>query len=370
MRIAFYAPHKPIDHHTPSGDLYIGKSLFNFLQKNGHDVRLVSKLRTHGILQNPLRWSSLITSYTKCIREVKKFSPDIWLTYHSYYKSPDILGPTCSQKLDIPYIIYQGIYSTKRKREISNWAGYMLNKHALMTADYVFANKSTDYTNLSRIILPEKLSFIRPGISVSDFRFSKKDRDEIRKSYRTEDKTIILTVAMFRNGVKKKSLLDLLESYSKVETKFPEETILFVAGEGECFEDLKIVADQLNIKNIIFLGKIPRQDLYRYYSAADIFAYPGIGEALGMVYLEAQSAGLPAIAYHTRGPEEAISDGVTGILTRENNTKSLSDAIVTLIADKKLREEMSSRAPERVTELFDINNNFKEIERKLFSLIR
>ena len=65
----------------------------------------------------------------------------------------------------------------------------------------------------------------------------------------------------------------------------------------------------------LFLGKIPRPELYQYYSAADIFAFPGIEESLGMVYLEAQSCNLPVVAYQDWGGREAVVHGQTGLLS-------------------------------------------------------
>ena len=53
----------------------------------------------------------------------------------------------------------------------------------------------------------------------------------------------------------------------------------------------------------------------RYYSAGDMFVFPGIRESLGMVYLESQSCGLPVVAFHNGGIPEVVVDGETGFLT-------------------------------------------------------
>ncbi|WP_027179483.1 glycosyltransferase family 4 protein [Maridesulfovibrio bastinii] len=370
MRIAFYAPHKTIDHPTPSGDLFIGKSLFDSLKSQRHDIRIISRFRARNISKKPLRFITFLKEYRDTLKLLLDFNPDLWLTYHSYYKSPDILGPLLSQKLNVPYVIYQGVFSTKRRREFINWPGYILNKKALLNADHIFANKSIDYKNLSRIILPEKLSFQRPGIQISQFQFSAAARKEIRNKLEVDAKTVILSVAMFRKGVKQRSLLTLLEAYKKVETNFSNKTQLILAGDGECREELVNAAQKLGISSINFIGAISRNELYKYYSAADIFAYPGIGEALGMVYLEAQATGLPAVAFNTRGPSEAIESGSTGILTEEGNIELFASAICDLVKNKKLRKAMSLNSRQRIAELFDINTNFKEIEQKLLTVCK
>ena len=46
-----------------------------------------------------------------------------------------------------------------------------------------------------------------------------------------------------------------------------------------------------------------------------VFAFPGIRESLGMVYLEAQACGLPVVAFDNGGVPEVVKDTVTGMLT-------------------------------------------------------
>ena len=58
---------------------------------------------------------------------------------------------------------------------------------------------------------------------------------------------------------------------------------------------------------VIFTGLIPREKLAGFYSAGDVFAFPGFNEALGMVYLEAQAAGLPVAAMADGGVPEVVS---------------------------------------------------------------
>ena len=65
-------------------------------------------------------------------------------------------------------------------------------------------------------------------------------------------------------------------------------------------------------------GRIARQDMVQYYSAADLFAFPGIGESLGMVYLEAQACGLPVVALDSPGVSQVVVGGQTGLLVAED----------------------------------------------------
>ena len=68
---------------------------------------------------------------------------EVWFTYHSYYKAPDLLGPVASKRMKIPYVIFQGIYSTKRRRKLNSLPGFYLNtKYALFRRAHIYKQKS------------------------------------------------------------------------------------------------------------------------------------------------------------------------------------------------------------------------------------
>ena len=123
MRISFYAPFKPLGHAHPSGDLVIGTGLFEYLQNRGHQLMVASDCRARWIYWTPWRWPELLRETLRAAGRVRQFAPDIWLTYHAYYKAPDLLGPSISKRLDIPYVIFQGAFATKTEKKNQNLAG-------------------------------------------------------------------------------------------------------------------------------------------------------------------------------------------------------------------------------------------------------
>ncbi len=172
MKIAYYMPFKPMDHSNPSGDLVIGTELYNHLANRGHEISVASRLRCRWIYYRPLTLLRLLTEKNRLIRDFRVTRPDLWLSYHSYYKAPDILGSSCSRKLGIPYVIFQGIYSTKRRKQLKTLPGFLLNRKVLQSAAHVFTNKQKDLTNLKRLLPENRLSYIAPGIIPGMFEFS------------------------------------------------------------------------------------------------------------------------------------------------------------------------------------------------------
>ena len=102
---------------------------------------------------------------------------------------------------------------------------------------------------------------------------------------------------------------------------------LVIAGDGKEKDKLKQLAEAQLPQRTRFVGRVVRSDLYRYYSAADVFVFPGIRESLGLVFLEAQACGLPVVAFDNAGVPEAVNGGVTGLLTPAFDAGAFEKAI-------------------------------------------
>ena len=206
MKILFYAPFKPLGHSDPSGDLVTATEIVDYLVSRGHEVIEASALRCRWIYWKPWLWPKLLVEKRRTVRRFFKKNMDLWLTYHSYYKAPDMLGPYASRKIKIPYAIFQGIYATKRRRDLKTLPGFYLNKRALCAAGHVFVNKSVDWTNLKRLIPDERISYVSPGIDPADFCFDEDARQKLRSQWHAGDAPLVFSAAMFRADVKTEGL--------------------------------------------------------------------------------------------------------------------------------------------------------------------
>jgi glycosyltransferase involved in cell wall biosynthesis len=105
--------------------------------------------------------------------------------------------------------------------------------------------------------------------------------------------------------------------------------------------------------------------MHRFYSAGDIFAFPGIRESLGMVYLEAQSCGLPVVAFSNGGIPEVVRDRETGILLPPFAFEPYIEAMDVLLSDKGLRRKMGQEGQKYVREAHDLDQNYQQLEAAL-----
>ena len=143
MRIAFYAPLKPPDHPTPSGDRRVAQLFCTALREAGHEPFLASRLRSYDGAGDRLRQARLRRIGCRVAERLAHqwqrepgTAPGAWFTYHLYYKAPDWLGPAVSTALGIPYLIAEASHAPKRAG--GNWQiGHRAVEQALRRADAV-----------------------------------------------------------------------------------------------------------------------------------------------------------------------------------------------------------------------------------------
>jgi glycosyltransferase involved in cell wall biosynthesis len=103
---------------------------------------------------------------------------------------------------------------------------------------------------------------------------------------------------------------------------------------------------------VTLAGRVSEAELLRYYAEADVYALasPKIDwkfEGYGLSLLEASAAGLPVIGTADCGAEDAVIDGVTGLLVAQNDlARGLPEAINRLLSDRALAAKMGAAGRE------------------------
>jgi glycosyltransferase involved in cell wall biosynthesis len=364
MKICFYAPFKPLDHPQPSGDLVTARGIVEFFESRGHEVVPASALRCRWIYWKPWLWVRLLQERRRVVRRLAGAGVDVWFSYHSYYKAPDLLGPHAAARLGVPYVLFQGVFSTKRRRDWKTLPGFHLNRRTLLAARRVFTNKQVDLRNLRRLLPEGRIHYVAPGILPEEFTFDGEARERLRTAWQAGDTPVVLAVAMFRAGVKAEGLAGVIRACGELR-RGGQRLRLVIVGDGRERERLTRLARAELPDGAVFAGRVERGELFRYYSAADVFAFPGIQESLGMVYLEAQSCGLPAVAFDNAGVPEAVRDGVTGLLVPFGDGRQFAAAIARLVEDGGLRRRMGENARLHVRQFHDLRRNYRMMEAAL-----
>ncbi len=197
--------------------------------------------------------------------------------------------------------------------------------------------------------------------------------EHIKKAYGITGR-YILYVGNFKPHKNIGRLIEAFADVAKNPTLIPP---LQKGGEGG-FPDFKLVLggkrdkfvplleEQVNNlgigDSVIFTDFIKDEDLPYLYSGAELFIYPSLYEGFGLPLLEAMACGTPVICSNTTSLPEVVGD--TGILINPEDVKNISSAIITLLKDDELREDLRKKGLERAKEF-----TIEKYSSKILSLI-
>jgi glycosyltransferase involved in cell wall biosynthesis len=186
------------------------------------------------------------------------------------------------------------------------------------------------------------------GVDVNRFLPSKTYRRLIRKQLNIKNNFLIF---LFVGRLKKeKGVFEIAEAFKNVSVNHDNVALLIVGpDEEELKQELieRLWSCREFIKFIDFT-KTPEQ----YMAASDIFILPSYREGFGSVVIEAASCGLPSIGSNIYGLSDAIKAEETGLLIPARSGKLLEEAMLKLVNNDKMRNEMGLNARKRAIHHF------------------
>jgi glycosyltransferase involved in cell wall biosynthesis len=348
MRIAFYAPLKPPDHPVASGDRRIAQLLIEALHGAGYAPFVASRLRSFDMSGDALRQARLAAlgrqageRLLRRWRQQLDAAPQLWFTYHLYYKAPDWLGPAVSAALGIPYVLAEASYAGKRAT--GPWAdGHRAVAAALRRADAVIGLNSADRAGVLPLLAsPQRWIALPPFLDARIY----PDRQPAPAG-----PPRLIAVAMMRPGDKLASyrllgaalagLLDLGWS-------------LDIVGDGPARAQVAQALAPL-AQRLRWRGALDGAGVAAALAAADIFVWPAINEAFGMALLEAQASGLPAVVGNSGGVGDIVVPGVTGLLAPPGDAAAFAAALRRMIRDPEMRTSMAVAAQVKMRREHDL----------------
>ena len=341
-------------------------NLRKVLLAHGHNVLLVTTnpfgnetTYNDGILRLPGREMKQMYGYRftkfydrKAFEIVAYFKPDV---IHVQTDLPvGVLGMICAGRLhvgsiytfhtmieDYAYYVTKGHFD-RFARHTVRW--FFRTKSNMFDSMIAPSSKIKDYLRSTGI--DSVVDVIPTGIEFAKFDPSQEDVEKtaaLKKKLKIKpDEHVILSLGRV---AKEKSIDLVLRAYRKFLDRGPKEkTKLVIVGWGPAEEELKEIANHLNLNDcVVFAGKCDPSEVQNYYHIGNSFVSASLTETQGLTYMEAMAAHLIVLARYDDNLAQTIQDGENGFFffSEEELTDKL-EYVIRLDAAKRKRIEAAA----------------------------
>ncbi len=293
-----------------------------------------------------------LMAYFEIKKLIKQTLPDI---LHLNSSKAGVVGAIAGKRLGVKKIIYTAhgfVFNEPMptwKKLLYLWA----EKYSAHYKDTLICVSEFDRQVgiKNKIASEKKLIKINNGIEKIYFLDQKQARAKLNLP---ANKTIIGTIAHFYPT---KGLIYLIRAAKIVANKFPD-IIFAVIGDGQQRNLLQTEIKKLDLTNNFFLlgNKFlkDKKEASRYLPAFALSVLPSVKEGFPFVILEAMQAGLPIVATCVGGIPEMIKDNESGLLVPPANPENLAQAIIKLLENKNLADQLGRQAKIDVAQKFSL----------------
>lgn len=186
---------------------------------------------------------------------------------------------------------------------------------------------------VQRGIAADKVTVIPNAVSIDNFSVGEPSDRQLLEQLGLENKHILGFIGSFYAY---EGLSVLLQALPQMLQRNSDIRILLVGG-GPQEQQLKALAQRLGIEeNVVFTGRVPHDQVQRYYNLIDVLVYPRLKMRLTDLVtplkpLEAMAQGRLLAASDVGGHIELIEDGKTGILFEAGNPAALAAKVLALL---------------------------------------
>ena len=241
----------------------------------------------------------------------------------------------------------------------------MFHRFTYNRVDKVLAISEVIHKNVldTTPITPDRVLTLHDAIDTNIFSLQRADRQKVRKELGLSDDIVLIGfVGRFSPG---KGHEELLEAARIISQKDENVHFLVVGeashGEQRYEQKIRALSRSLGIeKTVTFAGF--REDIPDVMAAFDIFAFPSHAESFGVVLIEAMAMERPVVSTNCDGVLDIVVDGETGLYVQPRRADELAVALIQLIADPLLRDQLGKAGRKRAEELFDQRKQISTLE--------
>lgn len=297
---------------------------------------------------------SYIEAFYRVTKEVvEEMKPDIIHAQHLW------ITPYIAQKFDIPYVVTAHGTDLKGFVKDERYHKYAL-KGARNAKKIITISKQVDAEVTELYGIEENKELIMNGYDENLFKKEAVDKREAFEAYgipRVTDHVVSFAgkLAHFKG-------VDVLLRAAKIyEEKLNGNVTTILAGNGQLKEELFNLRDELELKNVYFLGHVTQQELVTLYNIGDVSTVPSRTEPFGLVAIEALACGTPVVGTNQGGLPDFIKPEV-GKLVPVEDERALANAIIEEILHEN-KEVRSNKCLDYALKHFSWKKSLEKVEK-------
>ena len=252
----------------------------------------------------------------------------------------------------VPHVFVSGRNLGPAHFEFFQWFMYPCYRALARCAGVHFLTNSEagrrDYARWLRLD-PDDIRVLRNGLQTSDFAVVS---EPMRQAAREEfgfPATAPVVAGAFRLSGEKRPLL-WIDAAARIKERIPD-CHFVLCGVGPLQREVEARAARHGLaSHLRLLGT--RRDIATIFSAADLVMQTSLQEGTPNVLLEAQAMGVPVVTPPAFGAAEAVQDGVTGLVVRNETASELAQAAFSILSDASFAARVREEGPRFVEERF------------------
>ena len=327
---------------------YLDKRKFNVLTAvpENSEFGAVLKNESFKIAHNEIPSKFSFRSLINLIKIIRENNIHI---IHTHNRREDLLGAIISLILRIPHVvtIHDRINMNQKGERVNNFNS-MLYKFILkhIPKKIIAVSKATKEDIIQEIkISNHKAIHIVNG---TDFERLNVSTD----THKSREKLVGIIARVRNREIGKKGHLYFLQACKIILEEYKNVAFVICGEDKTTREYLESICRKFNIhKHVKFLGY--RKDIANVISMCEIIVQPSLFEGLPRVLVEAMYLGKPVVGTDVDGIREIIEHGKTGLLIPSKDAKSLANAVIQLLDNESLANELGRKASKFIKSNYD-----------------
>ncbi|MCL4692225.1 MAG: glycosyltransferase family 4 protein [Candidatus Hydrogenedentes bacterium] len=298
---------------------------------------------------------------------LKRLRPDV-IHCHGYRRPHGDLAGFVSRRLEIPILLHvHGGFDPHYCVKHCVYAAYdrLARAGVVNRFDYYIGLTEAHREKLLQTGVPSDRMSVVPN-AAKDSCFETVDPADFKRRFEIADKRVILFLGMLHRAKRPDLVIRALPRIVALE---PRAFVLFAGPDAGEAGHVAELATRLDVAPFIrWIGPLHGRDTHAALAASELLVLPSDEDAFPLVMLEAMAHGRPAVVSDAVGPASIVAESNAGIVFPSGRHDRLAEAVLSIMQNGKLRDEMGKRARDTARARFTVSAAVDRLENIYFRL--